>query len=46
MEEHNCDEFVLNKMHAADINFRDKRLTKMLGAYKEDLANVGNQNNR
>ena len=42
MEGHKCDEFILNKMHAGDINFRDKRLTKILGAYKEDLATIDN----
>ena len=37
-EGHNCDEFILNKMHPGDINFRDKRLSKMLGIFQEDLA--------
>ena len=34
-------------MHAGDINFRDKRLTKMLGVYKDDV-NAASQapNNR
>ena len=36
-EGHDCDEFVLNKMHPGDINYRDKRLTKMLGVYQDDL---------
>ena len=31
------DEMVLNKMHPGDINYRDKRLTKMLGVYQDDL---------
>ena len=39
-EDHNCDEFVLNKMHPGDINFRDKRLTKMLGVYQDDVNAV------
>lgn len=39
-EDHNCDEFVLNKMHHGDINFRDKRLTKMLGVYQDDVNAV------
>ena len=32
-EGHNLDEMVLNKMHPGDINYRDKRLNKMLGVY-------------
>ena len=35
---HNCDEFILNKMHPGDINFRDKRLSKMLGVFHDDVA--------
>lgn len=45
-EGHDCDEFVLNKMHPGDINFRDKRLTKMLGVYQEDVANVAASEHR
>ena len=37
-QDHECDDFVLNKMHPRDINFRDKRLTKMLGVYQEDVS--------
>lgn len=37
-QDHECDDFVLNKMHPSDINFRDKRLTKMLGVYQEDVS--------
>ena len=36
--DHNCDDFILNKMHPSDINFRDKRLTKMLGIYNEEKS--------
>ena len=36
-EGEDCDEFVLNKMHPSDINYRDKRLTKMLGVYADDV---------
>ena len=35
-KDHNCDEFILNKMYPSDINYRDKRLTKMLGIYNEE----------
>lgn len=37
-EDHNCDDFMLNKMHPGDINYRDKRLTKMLGVYQDDIS--------
>lgn len=37
-QDHECDDFILNKMHPGDINFRDKRLTKMLGVYQDDLS--------
>ena len=36
-EGHDLDEMVLNKMHPGDINYRDKRLTKMIGVYQDDL---------
>ena len=36
-QDHDCDDFVLNKMHPSDINYRDKRLTKMLGVYQDDV---------
>ena len=42
-EGHDCDEFILNKMHPGDINFRDKRMTKMLGIFQEDLAAATSQ---
>ena len=29
---------MLNKMHPGDINYRDKRLTKMLGVYQDDIS--------
>lgn len=45
-EGHNCDDFVLNKMHPGDINFRDKRLTKMLGIYQDEVAAKSGLNNQ
>jgi len=36
---HNCDDFkYLNKMHANDANFRDKRLGKILDTYQDDVG--------
>ena len=36
-QDHECEDFVLNKMHPGDINYRDKRLSKMLGVYQDDV---------
>lgn len=43
-EGHVCEDFILNKMHPSDINYRDKRLTKMLGIYQEDVVSAQAKN--